>query len=48
MQLEFLILELKKEYPKVWNILTKATSILQASNIVLLEFERPYNQSVQV
>ena len=45
MQLEFLILELKQEYPKIWNILTKATSVLQASNIVLLDFERPYNQS---
>jgi hypothetical protein len=44
MQLEFLVKELKEDYTNsVYNVLKKATSILEASNAVLLNFERPAN-----
>lgn len=48
MQLDFLIKELKSDYPGVYRILQTATSVAQASNIVLLEFERPADQSYKV
>lgn len=42
MQLEFLIKELKENYTNsVYNVLKNAKSILEASNAVLLKFERP-------
>lgn len=44
MQLHFLIKELKESYTNsVYNVLKKATSVLEASNAVLLNFERPVN-----
>ena len=48
MQLDFLYEELTKSYPQVWKDLMNATSVLEASNSVLLKFERPANQSESV
>ena len=49
MQLEFLIKELKEDYNKSCYIpLTNAKSVLEASNIMLLKFERPANQGKTV
>lgn len=45
MQLEFLYKELSESYPTVLNTLKNATSVLQASNAVLLQYERPADQS---
>ncbi len=46
MQLDFLWKELSESYPGVLAVLQSATSVLEASNAVLLDFERPANQSV--
>jgi N-acetyl-anhydromuramyl-L-alanine amidase AmpD len=46
-QLEYLWYELKTMYKSVVNTLKAATSVLEASNAVLLDFERPANQSVE-
>lgn len=44
MQLEFLVKELKESYTNsVYNVLKTATSVQQASNAVLMNFERPLN-----
>ena len=43
MQLEYLFIELQKSFSKVLNVLKTATSVMEASNIVLMEFECPYN-----
>ena len=49
MQLHFLVKELKESYTNsVYNVLKKATSVLEASNAVLLNFERPANISESV
>lgn len=49
MQLHFLVKELKESFTNsVYNILKKATSVLEASNAVLLNFERPTNMSASV
>lgn len=48
MQLEFLCKEFEEKYKGVFNTLQKATSVKQASNCVLHEFERPANQSILV
>lgn len=45
MQLNFLYQELTTTYSQVVKILETATSILEASNAVLLQFERPADQS---
>lgn len=45
LQLTYLTNELQSKYIGVWNGLMSATSILQASNIVLLGFEKPADQS---
>lgn len=47
-QLEFLIKELKENYPTVYNTLKNAKTVREASNAVLLQFEKPANQSVAV
>lgn len=47
-QLEFLIKELSGSYKGVLSDLKNATSILDASNSVLLKFERPANQGESV
>lgn len=45
-QLEFLIKELSQDYPSVLNTLKTATSVKQASDIFMLKFECPFDQSV--
>ena len=45
MQLDFLWKELSDSYPGVVSVLKSATSVLEASNAVLLNYERPANQS---
>lgn len=48
-QLDFLVKELKESYStSVYNVLKKATSISEASNAVLLKFERPADMSASV
>ena len=48
MQLEFLCKELKEEYTNsVYNILKTATSLQQASDAVLMNFEKPLNAASQ-
>ena len=48
MQLEFLCKQLQKNYSSVWNALKIATNVSDASNAVLLKFERPADQSINV
>lgn len=43
-QLEFLIKELKESYPSVYKKLKNINSVDEASNLVLLSYERPANQ----
>ncbi len=47
-QLEFLYKELSESYKSVLTTLKTAKSVQEASNAVLLKFERPYDQSVSV
>jgi len=47
-QLEFLVSELKSSFSVVWSTLKNAKSIYQASNSVLLKFEKPANQGTTV
>lgn len=47
-QMEFLAYQLAKDYKAVWNTLLTADSVLEASNAVLLKFERPADQSESV
>ena len=48
MQLEFLVQELKISYKNsVYNILVNATTVQQASDVVLMNFERPANAAAQ-
>lgn len=48
-QLEFLAHELTNNYAtSVWEVLKNAKSVLEASNAVLLKFERPADQSTAV
>ena len=47
-QLDFLTYELSNNYKAVWQTLKTATSLLEASNAVLLKFERPADQSSTV
>lgn len=48
MQLNFLWKELSDGYRGVINVLMNATSVIEASNTVLLQFERPADQSTSV
>lgn len=48
MQLNFLWKELSEGYKSVLSVLKSATSVLQASNAVLLQFEKPADQSKAV
>jgi LysM repeat protein len=48
MQLEFLYQELSTSYKSVLSTLKNATSVLEASNVVLFKFENPADQSVSV
>ena len=45
MQLEFLFKELTGNYKGVYNCLLTAKTILEASNVILLKYERPADQS---
>lgn len=47
MQLEYLVRELQG-YKTVWNTLLVATSVKEASDIVLIQFEKPLDQSDSV
>lgn len=47
-QMEFLVYQLSKDYKAVWNVLTSAKSVREASDAVLLKFERPADQSESV
>jgi hypothetical protein len=48
-QLEFLVDQLKTEFPtKVWKVLTTTDDVMEASNAVLLNFEKPADQSLTV
>ncbi|MDE5564222.1 MAG: LysM peptidoglycan-binding domain-containing protein [Oscillospiraceae bacterium] len=44
MQVAFLLQELQT-FPKVWRVLTSAVSVREASDVVMLEFERPADVS---
>ena len=48
MQLEFFYKELSTSYPAVLSVLKTATSVLEASNVMLLNYERPADQSKTV
>ena len=48
MQVDFLIGELMASYPSVLNVLKTATSIREASDCVLTQYERPADQSESV
>lgn len=47
-QLEFLVKELSESYKGVWSELKNATSVLSASNSVLMNFERPADMGESV
>lgn len=47
-QLNFLYKELSEEYKGVLNILKSAKTVLEASNAVLLQYEKPANQGTTV
>lgn len=48
MQLEFLVKELRESYSPVMKTLKTATSVRQASDVVLLKFERPADSGTAV
>lgn len=48
MQIDFMICELMASYPSVLNVLKTATSIREASDCVLTQYERPADQSESV
>ena len=45
-QVDYLLWEMKEYYPNVWNFLKNATSVRGASNLVLMRYEQPADQSV--
>ena len=47
-QMEFLAHQLSTGYKAVWNALANATSVREASDVMLLKFERPADQSEAV
>ena len=47
-QLEFFYQELCTSFPAVLNVLKTATSVREASNAMLINYERPANQSEEV
>ena len=47
-QMEFLVYQLSTGYKAVWNALVNAKSVREASDAVLLKFERPADQSEAV
>ena len=47
-QMEFLVHQLSTDFKAVWNVLINAKSVREASDAVLLKFERPADQSESV
>lgn len=45
MQIEYLCMELSKEYPRVWELLRCTDNVEAATHAVMLEFERPADVS---
>lgn len=43
MQVQYLVKELKSDFPKVWRVVSSTNSIQEASNTMLLDFEKPAN-----
>lgn len=48
MQLDYLYKELTEDYSSIVSVLRTATTVLEASNIILFKFERPANQDETV
>ena len=48
MQVDYFLKEIKEEYTAIWKVLTSATTVREASDAVLLKFERPADQSEAV
>lgn len=48
MQVDFALQELRESYPAVWKILTTTASVRAASDVVLLQYERPADTSERV
>ena len=48
MQVDWFIQAMKNDYTAIWKVLTTATSVREASDAVLLKFERPADQSEAV
>ena len=48
MQLDFLVREIKSDYPAVWKTLTTPSSVHASSDAVLLRYERPADTSERV
>ncbi len=48
MQVDYFLKEMKEEYTAIWKVLTTAKTIRDASDTVLLQFERPADQSEAV
>lgn len=48
MQVDFTLKELRESYPAVWNVLTTTSSVRSASDVVLLQYERPADTSERV
>lgn len=47
-QLEYAIVEMKRDFPEVWSALQNAKTVQEASDIILTEWERPEDQSQSV
>jgi len=48
MQVDFALKELRESYPAVWNVLITTASVRSASDVVLLQYERPADTSERV
>ena len=48
MQVDYFLKEMKEEYTAIWKALTTAKTVREASDAVLLKFERPADQSSPV
>ena len=47
-QVDYFLKEMKEEYKSIWTVLTTAKTVREASDAVLLKFERPADQSEAV
>ena len=48
MQVDHFLKMMKEDYPAIWKVLTTAKTVREASDAVLLKFERPADQSTAV